>query len=187
MKLLNTYFPEVKIITPQIYNDERGMFFESYNLEKFNNLINLDIQFVQDNHSLTSFGVLRGLHYQIERPQGKLIRVVKGKIYDVVVDLRLDSPTFGDYMGIEISADSGQQLWVPVGFAHGFYVLSDTAEVLYKMTDYWFPNHERCLLWSDTDIGIKWPFRGSPIQSKKDSLGSKFSNCDYFVCRDRGL
>jgi dTDP-4-dehydrorhamnose 3,5-epimerase len=181
MKLLNTYFPEVKIITPKIYNDERGMFFESYNLEKFNDLINLDIQFVQDNHSITSFGVLRGLHYQIERPQGKLIRVAKGKIYDVVVDLRSDSPTFGDYMGIEISADSGQQLWVPVGFAHGFYVLSDTAEVLYKMTDYWLPNHERCLLWNDTDIGIKWPFSGRPIQSKKDSLGHEFSNCDYFV------
>mgnify|MGYP001284226809 CR=1 FL=1 len=181
IKIVDTYFPNVKIIEPQVFKDNRGSFYESYNSNEFKDLIGMDVDFVQDNHSSTDYGTLRGMHYQLHNPQGKLIRVIQGNIFDVVVDLRRSSPTFGEYIGIEISANSARQLWVPVGFAHGFYVLSDIAVVLYKMTDYWRSDDEHCLAWNDPDIGIKWPFKELPIQSKKDSLGKRLSDCGLFV------
>ena len=183
IKILETYFPEVKILEPAIYSDDRGFFYESYNYKNLKRLLNLDIviDFVQDNHSCTSGGVLRGMHYQLKNPQGKLIRVIYGSIFDVVVDLRKKSPTFGHHTGIKITSESAHQLWVPPGFAHGFYVLSDTAEVLYKMTDYWSATDEHCLLWNDPDIAINWPFDANPDLSEKDRLGKKFKDCHHFI------
>ena len=176
----NTAFQDVKIIEPNIFRDERGVFYESFNNEEFNRLLNLDINFVQDNHSTSSSNVLRGMHYQLRKPQGKLIRVIKGSIYDVVVDLRKKSKTFGKYFAIVLSESSNKQIWIPEGFAHGFYVQSDEVEILYKMTDYWDPDDQHCLLWNDNFVNIDWPIEGAPIISEKDCYGKKFEECIYF-------
>ena len=169
--VVNTELPEVLILEPKIFGDDRGFFFESYNQRDFAQILGINIQFVQDNHSRSSKGVLRGLHYQIQHPQGKLVRVVCGAVFDVAVDIRRESPNFGKWVGVELSADNKRQLWIPPGFAHGFYVLSDAAEFLYKTTDYWYPEFERSILWNDSTIGIDWPLDVEPILSKKDRLG----------------
>ena len=169
--VIQTEIPEVLIIEPQVFGDERGFFFESFNERKFRELTGVALPFVQDNHSKSSRNVLRGLHYQIQQPQGKLVRVVSGSVFDVAVDLRRSSPTFGRWVGVELSGDSKRQLWVPPGFAHGFVVTSDSAEFLYKTTDYWAPEHERSLFWNDPEVGIEWQFLGEPQLSAKDTQG----------------
>lgn len=163
-----TAIPDVLLLEPKVFGDERGYFFESYNARDFREATGLQVEFVQDNHSMSAKGVLRGLHYQIQHPQGKLLRAVQGSVFDVAVDLRKFSPTFGRWVGALLSADNRRQLWVPPGFAHGFLTLSDTAEVLYKTTDYWYPEHERSLLWNDPSIGIEWPVEGEPRLAAKD-------------------
>ena len=173
--------PDVLLIEPKVFGDARGFFYESFNQRAFNEATGTDFQFVQDNHSRSSRGVLRGLHYQIERPQGKLVRVVQGAVFDVAVDIRKRSSTFGKWVGMELSADNHRQLWVPPGFAHGFLVLSETAEFLYKTTDYYAPEHERCIVWNDVSIGIEWPLLpNQPVLSEKDSLGKEFSKINIF-------
>lgn len=179
-KLLETYFSEVKLIEPELFNDKRGSFFESYNKNVFTSLVGDSVQFVQDNHSFNTSGVLRGLHYQLDKPQGKLIRLVSGSILDVVVDMRQTSPTFGKHVSLTIDSLSRRQLWVPPGFAHGFQVLTKSAEILYKMTNYWDPSDEHCLLWNDPYLNINWSKKFTPIVSEKDSLGEKFLDCAYF-------
>jgi len=164
-----TAFLEVKIVEPKVFGDARGFFFESFNAREFAEKVEAGVEFVQDNHSCSSKGVLRGLHYQIGHPQGKLVRVVAGKIFDVVVDLRRSSATFGRWYGVELSAENKRQLWVPAGFAHGFVSLADGTELLYKTTDFWYPEHERTLLWSDPAIGIEWPVDGEPLLAGKDA------------------
>jgi dTDP-4-dehydrorhamnose 3,5-epimerase len=159
------------ILQPQVFGDERGFFFESFNARDFAKATGLNVQFVQDNHSKSAHGVLRGLHYQIEQAQGKLVRVVQGEVFDVAVDMRRSSPTFGQWEGVRLSADNHRQLWVPPGFAHGFVVLSESAEFLYKTTDYWAPVHERCLLWNDPAVGIEWPIDFAPQLAAKDAAG----------------
>lgn len=163
--------PDVVLLEPEVHGDERGFFFESYNQRTLESLLNRDLNFVQDNHSLSAKNVLRGLHYQIKQPQGKLVRVIQGEIFDVAVDLRQSSKTFGQWIGESLSSANKRQLWVPEGFAHGFLVLSQTAEVLYKTTDYYAPEHERVVLWSDPDIGIDWPINSAPILAKRDAEG----------------
>ncbi len=163
--------PEVVLLEPKVFGDERGFFFESYNKRTLESLLNRELNFVQDNHSLSAKNVLRGLHYQIKQPQGKLVRVIQGEIFDVAVDLRRSSKTFGHWVGEILSSANKRQLWVPEGFAHGFLVLSETAEVLYKTTDYYAPEHERVLLWNDVDVGIEWPLKTSPTLAKKDFEG----------------
>ena len=165
-----TAIPDVKLVEPKVFGDSRGFFFESWNRRALA-VAGLDVEFVQDNHSRSRRGVLRGLHYQIERPQGKLVRVIAGEVFDVAVDLRRSSPTFGRWVGATLSADNKRMLWVPPGFAHGFVVLSDSADFLYKATDYWFPEHERTLLWNDPALGIAWPFAGAPTLAAKDAAG----------------
>jgi dTDP-4-dehydrorhamnose 3,5-epimerase len=155
-----TAIPDVLMLEPKVFGDERGYFFESYNARDFLDATGLRVEFVQDNHSMSTKGVLRGLHYQVRHPQGKLLRVVKGSVFDVAVDLRKSSPTFGRWVGAYLSEENRVQLWIPPGFAHGFLALSDTAEVLYKITDYWYPEHERTLLWNDPTLAIAWPVRG---------------------------
>jgi dTDP-4-dehydrorhamnose 3,5-epimerase len=164
-----TALPEVLILEPRVFGDARGFFFESFNQRDFAQATGLDVQFVQDNHSRSVKGVLRGLHYQIQHPQGKLVRVTQGEVFDVVVDLRRNSPNFGKWDGVLLSADNKRQLWVPPGFAHGFVVTSDTAEFLYKTTDYWYPEFERSLLWNDPTVGVQWPVQGGQGCSGKDA------------------
>lgn len=176
-----TAIPEVLILEPKVFGDDRGFFFESFNQRDFQQITGLDVHFVQDNHSKSSKGVLRGLHYQIQHPQGKLVRVTQGAVFDVVVDLRRSSPSFGKWVGIELSAENKKQLWVPPGFAHGFVVTSDSAEFLYKTTDYWYPEHERSLLWSDPVVGIQWPLDGDPQLAAKDSAAKTLQDADVFA------
>ena len=168
------------MIEPKVFGDERGFFFESFNQAKFEAAIGRQVNFVQDNHSKSAKHVLRGLHYQINQPQGKLVRVVQGEVFDVAVDLRKSSPTFGQWVGEILSADNKKQLWVPEGFAHGFVVLTDTAEFLYKTTDYWAPAFERSIIWNDPEIGIDWPGSLQPTLSDKDQLAKRFSAAEIF-------
>jgi len=180
MKVAATAIPDVLLLEPTIYEDERGFFFESFNQKRFEDATGLNIRFVQDNHSHSVKRVLRGLHYQIRRPQGKLLRVTAGEVFDVAVDLRRSSSTFGKYVGTVLSAANKKQLWIPEGLAHGYLVLSDAAEVLYKTTDYYSPEDERCLIWNDPDVGIDWPKDGAPILSAKDRLGLPLSKAEIF-------
>jgi dTDP-4-dehydrorhamnose 3,5-epimerase len=175
-----TAIPDVLVLEPKVFGDARGFFFESYNARDFAELTGLQVDFVQDNHSKSAKGVLRGLHYQIQHPQGKLVRVVQGSVFDVAVDLRKSSPTFGQWAGEILSADNHKQLWVPPGFGHGFVTLSDTAEFLYKTTDYWYPEHERSLLWNDPTIAIDWPIDFAPQLAAKDAAGKLFDQADLF-------
>jgi dTDP-4-dehydrorhamnose 3,5-epimerase len=181
MKISPSALPGVLVIEPQVFLDERGFFFESFNERRFAELTGLRPQFVQDNHSKSLRNVVRGLHYQVGSPQGKLVRVVAGAIFDVVVDLRRSSPTFGQWHGIELSAENRRQLWIPPGFAHGFLATSDSAECVYKTTDYWSPAHERTLLWNDPALGIRWPLAGAPILSGKDQAGAPLAQAEVFA------
>ena len=181
MNLINTDIPDVKIIEPKVFGDARGFFYESFNARQFHDATGLDSEFVQDNHSKSGLGVLRGLHYQIEQPQGKLVRVVSGSVFDVAVDIRSSSATFGRWVGQILSADNCRQLWVPPGFAHGFVVLADETEFLYKTTDYYAPEHERCISWDDADLAIDWPSDGLDLRlSAKDQQGVPFAAAEYF-------
>ncbi len=180
MKVVETSIPDVLIIEPKVFGDERGFFYESFNAAAFEAATGLKRQFVQDNHSKSQRGVLRGLHYQIQQPQGKLVRVVAGEVFDVSVDLRKSSPSFGRWFGTHLSAQNQHQLWIPEGFAHGFVVLSETAEFLYKTTDYYAPEHERSLLWNDPELGIEWPFDEPPQLSAKDQAGKRLSDAELF-------
>lgn len=175
MNVIPTTIADVLIIEPQVFGDERGFFFESYNHKKFEQAVGREINFVQDNHSRSVHGVLRGLHYQESQPQGKLVRCSLGEVLDVVVDIRPNSVTFGQYVSVLLSAENKRQLWVPEGFAHGFYVLSEVAEFLYKTTDYYAPEFERCIIWNDPDLNIDWKLQQGPILSLKDSQGMPFS------------
>ena len=175
-----TAIPEVLILEPKVFGDARGFFYESFNARDFAQCTGLDVSFVQDNHSKSAKGVLRGLHYQIQHAQGKLVRVVQGEVFDVAVDLRKNSPTFGQWVGVHLSADNHRQLWVPPGFAHGFVVLSESAEFLYKTTDYWYPEHERSLLWNDAAVGVEWPINEAPQLAAKDSAGHALDQADLF-------
>ena len=178
MKVTRLAIPDVVLIEPKVFGDARGFFFECFNQKAFNEATGTNHQFVQDNHSRSAKGVLRGLHYQIQQPQGKLVRVVRGAVFDVAVDIRKSSPTFGRWVGAELSEDNQHQLWVPPGFAHGFLVLSDLADFLYKTTDYYAPQYERSILWNDSDLNIDWPI-GEPILSNKDRQGLKFNSADF--------
>lgn len=175
-----TAIPDVLVLEPKVFGDARGFFFESFNQRDFEHATGLNVTFVQDNHSKSAKGVLRGLHYQMQHPQGKLVRVVQGEVFDVAVDLRRSSPTFGKWVAEVLSADNNKQLWVPPGFAHGFLVLSETAEFLYKTTDYWYPEHERSLLWSDPAVGISWPVEGVPQLAAKDTAAPAWAAQAYF-------
>ena len=181
MKVTPTALPEVLIIEPRVFGDQRGFFFESFNQKAFNDATGLDAKFVQDNHSRSAKGVLRGLHYQIQQPQGKLVRVVRGSVFDVVVDIRKSSANFGRWVGVALSDENHRQLWVPAGFAHGFLVTSDTAEFLYKTTDYYAPEFERCIVWNDPAIGVQWPLAGDiPQLSGKDMAGLVLMDAQVF-------
>jgi dTDP-4-dehydrorhamnose 3,5-epimerase len=180
MKVIKTAIPEVLIIEPKVFGDDRGFFFESFNQAQFEEAVGRRVNFVQDNHSKSVKNVLRGLHYQIQQPQGKLVRVVQGAVLDVAVDIRKSSPTFGQHVLVELSSENKRQLWVPEGFAHGFLVISDTAEFLYKTTDYWAPAFERSILWNDPEIGIAWPKSLTPTLSAKDQVGSLLRNSETF-------
>ena len=181
MQVIDTAIPDVKIIEPKVFGDDRGFFFESFNQKRFEEAIGRQVVFVQDNHSRSAKGVLRGLHYQIQHPQGKLVRVVVGEVYDVAVDLRQSSPTFGQWVGVTLSAENKRQLWIPEGFAHGFVVTSEAAEFLYKTTDYWHPEHERCLVWNDAKLGIDWPLTEIPALSGKDAAGRAWADAEFFA------
>ncbi len=181
MKIIETTIPDVLIIEPKVFGDERGFFFESFNKKQFKALTGIDKEFVQDNHSKSTKGVLRGLHYQIKQPQGKLVRVASGEVFDVAVDLRKSSATFGQWTGVNLSAENKRQLWVPEGFAHGFIVLSESAEFLYKTTDYYAPEHERCIRWNDAELGIDWQYPGEHLVSDKDAKGVSFTQADVFA------
>lgn len=176
-----TAIHDVLILEPQVFGDARGFFFESFNQRDFADKTGVDLSFVQDNHSKSAQGVLRGLHYQIQHPQGKLVRVVQGQVFDVVVDLRQSSPTLGQWVGVYLDAQKHQQLWVPPGFAHGFVVLSETAEFLYKTTDYWYPTHERSLRWDDPTVGITWPMQGQPLLAAKDAAAALWAEAEKFA------
>jgi dTDP-4-dehydrorhamnose 3,5-epimerase len=181
MKATSTAIPDVLLIEPQVFGDARGFFFESFNARKFRELTGLEPNFVQDNHSRSAKHVLRGLHYQIKQPQGKLVRVCAGEVFDVAVDLRKSSPTFGRWVGINLSAENKRELWIPEGFAHGFVVLSEHAEFLYKTTDYWAPEHERCIAWNDPELAIDWHLNGvTPSLSAKDMAGKAFGDAELF-------
>ena len=180
MIITPTALPDVLLIEPKVFGDARGFFFESYNRRAFAEAAGLDVDFVQDNHSRSAQGVLRGLHYQIQQPQGKLVRVVAGAVFDVAVDIRKASPTFGQWVGIELSAENKKMVWVPPGFAHGFLVLSEVAEFLYKTTDYYAPSHERTIAWNDPDIGIAWPLAGAPLLSAKDQAAVELKAAEVF-------
>jgi dTDP-4-dehydrorhamnose 3,5-epimerase len=175
-----TAIPDVLLLEPKVFSDDRGYFFESYNARDFRDATGLTVEFVQDNHSMSVKGVLRGLHYQIQHPQGKLLRAVHGSVFDVAVDLRKSSPTFGRWAGALLSADNRRQMWIPPGFAHGYLALSDTAEVLYKTTDYWYPEHERTLLWKDPTLKIEWPIDVEPRLAPKDVEGKLFGEVEVF-------
>jgi dTDP-4-dehydrorhamnose 3,5-epimerase len=178
-----TALPGVLVLEPKVFGDARGFFLESFNARRFSEATGLDVGFVQDNHSRSTRGVLRGLHYQIRQPQGKLVRVVRGRVFDVAVDLRRGSPTLGRWTGVELTEDNQRQLWVPPGFGHGFLVLSDTADFLYKTTDYYAPEHERTLLWNDPRVGVAWPLEGlgcEPRLSPKDAAGPRWEDAELF-------
>jgi dTDP-4-dehydrorhamnose 3,5-epimerase len=175
-----TALPGVLILEPKVFGDARGFFFESFNQRDFAQTTGLDVQFVQDNHSRSLKGVLRGLHYQIQHPQGKLVRVTQGTVFDVAVDLRRSSPHFGQWDGTVLSAENHRQLWVPPGFAHGFVVTSDSAEFLYKTTDYWYPEHERCLQWNDPAVNVQWPLQAPPQLAAKDAAGEQLQEAEVF-------
>ena len=179
MRLVATAIPDVRIVEPRVFGDERGAFFESWNARVFDEL-GIDAKFVQDNHSRSRRNVVRGLHYQIRQPQGKLVRVVDGEVFDVVVDLRAASPTFGRHVGVTLSAENRRMLWVPPGFAHGFLALSSSADFLYKTTDYWYPEHERTLLWNDPALAIDWPLHGQPIIATKDAAGIPLAQAETY-------
>jgi dTDP-4-dehydrorhamnose 3,5-epimerase len=180
MNAIRTALDGVLVIEPKVFGDARGFFFESWNRRDFAALIGRDVDFVQDNHSASARGVLRGLHYQVQRAQGKLVRVIAGEIFDVAVDLRRSSPTFGRWAEARLSAENRRMMWVPEGFAHGFLVLSDTAEVLYKATDYYAPEHERSLLWNDPAVGIAWPLEGEPLLKPKDAAGAPLGSAEAY-------
>ena len=182
MLVTPTAIPDVLILEPKVFGDERGFFFESYNRRAFREATGRDADFVQDNHSCSARNVLRGMHYQIRQPQGKLVRVTAGEVFDAVVDLRKSSPTFGKWVGVTLSAANHRMLWVPEGFAHGFLVTSETAEFLYKTTDYYAPEHERSLLWNDASVGIDWPLAGAqPLLKPKDAAGSPLAHAEVFA------
>ena len=181
MNVVRTAIPDVLVLEPRVFPDERGFFLESWNARAFRAAIGFDVAFVQDNHSRSRRGVLRGLHYQIVQPQGKLVRVVRGRVFDVAVDLRKSSTTFGRWAGVELDADNHRQVFVPPGFAHGFLVLSDAADVLYKTTDYYAPQHERCLIWNEPDVGIDWPVAGEPVLAAKDREGLRLNEAETFA------
>jgi dTDP-4-dehydrorhamnose 3,5-epimerase len=180
VKIIPTAIPEILIIEPKVFGDERGFFFESFNDRDFQKQVGLKLRFAQDNHSRSARNVLRGLHYQIKQPQAKLVRVVVGEVFDVAVDLRRNSPTFGKWAGTVLSAENKRQLWIPTGFAHGFLVLSESADFLYKTTDYYAPEHERSIIWNDPDIGIEWPLQGEPILAAKDRDGKRLREAETF-------
>lgn len=180
MTITPTSIPDVLILEPKVFGDERGFFFESFNERTWRELTGLDARFVQHNHSRSAAGVLRGLHYQIKNPQGKLVRVIAGEVFDVAVDIRRSSPTFGQWFGTFLSAENKKQMWVPPGFAHGFLVTSQTAEFLYLTTDFWSPEHERCIIWNDPVLAIEWPLTGEPALSAKDSTGTAFADAELF-------
>ena len=181
MKATRLAIPDVVLIEPKVFGDARGFFFESFNQKAFNEATGTNHAFVQDNHSRSSQGVLRGLHYQIQQPQGKLVRVARGRVWDVAVDIRKSSPTFGQWVGAELSEDNQHQLWVPPGFAHGFVVLSETADFLYKTTDYYAPEHERCIAWNDPQLAIDWRYAGEPRLSAKDAQGLMLAQAEVFA------
>ena len=181
MNVLATELDDVLILEPRVFGDDRGFFYESYNAKKFAELTGVNAVFVQDNHSRSAKNVLRGLHYQIRQSQGKLVRVTAGEVYDVVVDLRKNSSSFGQSACVVLSAENQRQLWIPEGFAHGFLVMSESAEFLYKTTDYWAPEHERCLLWNDPALNIPWPLTDAPVLSGKDQLGKLLSEAEVFA------
>ena len=178
MKATPTRIPDVLLIEPKVFGDDRGFFFESFNRRAFHEATGLNVDFVQDNHSKSARNVLRGLHYQLAQPQGKLVRVTQGEVFDVVVDIRKGSPTYGQWVGEILSAENKKQLWIPAGLAHGFVVLSETAEFLYKTTDYYAPQHERCIAWNDPDLAIAWPIEGQPLLSAKDAAGIAFRHAE---------
>ncbi|AGF79937.1 dTDP-4-dehydrorhamnose 3,5-epimerase [Desulfocapsa sulfexigens DSM 10523] len=181
MKITATAIPDVLLVEPTVFGDDRGFFYESYNERKWQELTGIQTRFVQDNHSRSSKNVLRGIHYQIQQPQGKLVRVVIGEVFDVAVDLRQSSPTFGQWVGEHLSAENKKSLWVPEGFGHGFLVLSEVAEFLYRTTDFYAPEHERCIAWNDPDIGIDWPLDGDPLLSEKDKNGGSLSTAECYI------
>ncbi|WP_246796938.1 dTDP-4-dehydrorhamnose 3,5-epimerase [Burkholderia perseverans] len=176
-----TALPEVKIVEPKVFGDDRGFFYESFNGREFAEKVDPQAVFVQDNHSRSARGVLRGLHYQIEHAQGKLVRVIAGQVFDVAVDIRRASPNFGKWVGVILSAENKRQLWVPPGFAHGFVAVSESAEFLYKTTDYWYPEFERSLLWNDPAIGIEWPLDGEPVLAAKDAAGVLLADAEVYA------
>lgn len=181
MKALATAIPDVLILEPEVFGDERGFFLESFNQRVFEDLTGLKRAFVQDNHSRSTRNVLRGIHYQIRQAQGKLVRVVSGEVYDVAVDLRKSSPSFGKWVGVHLSAENHRMLWVPEGFGHAFCVLSETADFLYKTTDYYAPAYDRCIIWNDPDLGIDWPVSSEPALSDKDRRGVRFLDAEVFA------
>jgi len=180
MDVIETKIPDILLIKPKVFGDDRGFFLESFNQKKIQEKTGINMDFVQDNHSRSQYNVLRGLHYQIKQPQGKLVRVIVGEILDVAVDIRRHSPTFGQWVSCRLSASNKQQLWVPIGFAHGFYVLSEVAEVLYKTTDYYAPEQERCIIWNDPELKINWENPTEPILSAKDQAGQYLKEADLY-------
>lgn len=180
MQVISTEIPDLLIINPIVFGDERGFFFESFNQKVWKEKTGLNTTFVQDNHSRSVKNVLRGLHYQIKQPQAKLVRVTVGEVFDVAIDLRKSSPTFGKWVGVMLSAENKKQFWIPEGFAHGFLVMSDVAEFVYKTTGYWYPEHERSILWNDSDLAISWPVIGEPILAQKDSDACLFRKAELF-------
>ena len=181
MNLIQTAIPDLLIIEPKVFGDDRGFFFESFNRRRFAELTGRDVDFVQDNHSRSAQNVLRGLHYQIQHPQAKLVRVAQGAVLDVAVDIRENSPTFGQHVSMELSAENKRIMWIPEGFAHGFLTLTETAEFLYKTTDYWFPEHERCIRWDDPTIAVNWKLKAAPLVSVKDVQGKSLSTAELFT------
>ena len=180
MKAIPTALPDVLVIEPEVFGDARGFFYESWNARAFDALAGREVRFVQDNHSMSARNVLRGLHYQLRQAQGKLVRVVAGEVFDVAVDLRRSSPTFGRWAGERLSAENRRMMWVPEGFAHGFVVLSETAEFIYKTTDYYAPEHDRTLLWNDPAVGIEWPFEGEPLLKPRDAAGILLADAETY-------
>ncbi len=181
MKVTETGIAGLLVLEPKVFGDARGFFMESFNARTFAEVTGLSgVEFVQDNHSRSQQGVLRGLHYQVRQPQGKLVRVAQGRVFDVAVDLRRASPTFGKWYGVELSGENHRQFWVPAGFAHGFYVMSESADFLYKTTDYYAPEHERSLAWNDATVGVHWPLQGEPLLSAKDLAGKPLAECEVF-------
>lgn len=181
MKAIQTTIPDLLILEPKVFGDDRGFFFESFNRLKFAELTGRDVDFVQDNHSHSAKNVLRGLHYQIQHPQAKLVRVIQGAVLDIAVDIRRHSPTFGQHVALELSAENKRMFWMPEGFAHGFVVLSETAGFLYKTTDYWFPQHERCIRWDDPALAIDWRLQATPVISGKDAQGKMLADAELFA------